>query len=42
VEDMRKLLEDMESFFGVAMPSPINYPASFKFYMIMYKYHTGA
>ena len=35
---MGQTMEDMEKFFEVEMPSPINYPESFKYYIRVYKY----
>ncbi len=35
---MRQIMEDMERFFEVEMPSPINSPESFKYYIRVYKY----
>ena len=39
-EEMKELVENMEKFFGYEMPSPINFPATFKWYLIMYKDYT--
>ena len=40
-EEMKELVENMEKFFGYEMPSPINFPATFKWYLIMYKDYTN-
>jgi hypothetical protein len=37
-KDIRQILEDMEKFFEVEMPSPITYPETFKYYIRIYKY----
>ena len=37
-KDIRQILEDMEKFFEVEMPSPITYPETFKYYIRVYKY----
>jgi len=36
--NIREVMEDMEKFFEVEMPSPITYPESFKYYIRVYKY----
>ena len=40
LEEMKELVENMEKFFGYEMPSPINFPTTFKWYLIMYKEYT--
>ena len=41
-KEIQKLVEDMENFFGVEMPSVVNYPESFKNYIVIYKHFKGA
>ena len=36
---MRQLLRDMERFFNDEIPSPINYPESFKYYAKIYRHY---
>ena len=38
MEDMEQLFTDMEKFFKKEMPSPFNYPESFKYYIKLYMY----
>ena len=40
-EEMKELVENMEKIFGYELPSPINFPATFKWYLIMYKDYTN-
>lgn len=42
IREIQKLVKDMENFFGVDMPSVVNYPESFKYYMVIYKHFRGA
>ena len=37
VEEMKELVENMEKFFGYELPSPINFPITFKWYLLIYK-----
>ena len=36
---MKEILKKLEDFFGCPMPNPLNYPNSFKYYMMVYHYH---
>ena len=40
LEEMKELVENMEKFFGKALPSPINFPITFKYYLKMYREYT--
>ena len=40
LEEMKELVENMEKFFGKELPSPINFPITFKYYLKMYKEYT--
>tara|TARA_B100000745_G_scaffold131737_1_gene85958 strand:+ start:55 stop:195 length:141 start_codon:yes stop_codon:yes gene_type:complete len=40
LEEMKELVENMEEFFGKELPSPINFPITFKYYLKMYKEYT--
>jgi hypothetical protein len=35
--EVKELLENMNNFFGHEIPSPINFPITFKYYLKMYK-----
>ena len=37
LEEMKELVENMEEFFGYELPSPINFPITFKWYLLIYK-----
>ena len=37
LEEMKELVENMEKFFGYEIPSPINFPTTFKCYLLIYK-----
>ena len=37
LEEMKELVENMEKFFGDELPSPINFPITFKWYLLIYK-----
>ena len=39
-EEMKELVENMEKFFGKELPSPINFPITFKYYLKMYEEYT--
>ena len=36
-EEVKELVENMEKFFGQEMPSPINFPKTFKYHLKMYR-----
>ena len=36
-EEVKELLENMDNFYGHEIPSPINFPITFKYYLKMYK-----
>ena len=36
---MKEILKKLEDFFGCPMPNPLNYPNSFKYYVMVYHYH---
>ena len=40
LEEMKELVENMEEFFGKELPSPINFPITFKYYLKMYEEYT--
>ena len=40
-EEVKELLENMEEFFGYEIPSPINFPTTFKYYLKMYREYTN-
>ena len=40
LEEMKELVENMEKFFGYEMPSPINFPSTFKYHLQIYKDYT--
>jgi len=40
LEEMKELVENMEKFFGKELPSPINFPITFKYYLKMYREYT--
>ena len=40
LEEVKELVENMEEFFGKELPSPINFPITFKYYLKMYKEYT--
>ena len=35
-EEVKELVENMDIFFGHEIPSPINFPTTFKYYLKMY------
>ena len=39
-EEVKELVQNMEEFFGKELPSPINFPITFKYYLKMYKEYT--
>ena len=39
-EEVKELVENMEEFFGKEIPSPINFPITFKYYLKMYREYT--
>ena len=39
-EEVKELVKNMEEFFGRELPSPINFPITFKYYLKMYKEYT--
>ena len=41
LEEMKELVENMEEFFGKELPSPINFPITFKYYLKMYRDYTN-
>ena len=40
-EEVKELVENMEKFFGRELPSPINFPTTFKYYLKMYREYTN-
>ena len=40
LEEVKELVKNMEEFFGKELPSPINFPITFKYYLKMYKEYT--
>ena len=38
-KSMKEILKKLEDFFGHPMPNPLNYPNSFKYYVMVYRYH---
>ena len=40
-EEATELVENMEKFFGRELPTPINFPTTFKYYLKMYKEYTN-
>ena len=40
-EEVKELVENMEKFFGRELPSPTNFPTTFKYYLKMYKDYTN-
>jgi len=34
---MEKIMQSLETYFKIKMPSPINYPASFMYYLNIYR-----
>jgi len=40
LEEVKELVENMEKFFGKELPSPINFPITFKCYLKMYREYT--
>ena len=41
-DEIKRKIEDMERFFGRPMPSPVNYPESFKYYTQIYRHFRNA
>ena len=39
-EEVKELMENMDNFFGHEIPSPINFPITFKYYLKMYREYT--
>ena len=39
-EEVKELVENMDKFFGHEIPSPINFPTTFKYYLKMYIEYT--
>jgi len=39
-EEVKELVENMDNFFGHEIPSPINFPTTFKYYLKMYIEYT--
>ena len=37
LEEMKELVENMEKFFGYELPSPINFPITFIWDLLIYK-----
>ena len=40
-EEVKELVENMEEFFGKELPSPINFPITFKYNLKMYRDYTN-
>ena len=40
LEEVKELVKNMEEFFGKELPSPINFPITFKYYLKMYEEYT--
>ena len=40
-EEVKELVKYMEKFFGYELPSPINFPITFKWYLLIYKDYTN-
>ena len=38
-DDGEEIIEKLEAFFNYPMPNPLNYPNSFKYYVMVYHYH---
>ena len=41
-DEIKRKIEDMERLFGKPMPSPVNFPESFKYYSQIYQYYRNA
>ena len=35
----KEIIEKLEDFFGYPMASPLHYPDSFRYYVMIYQYH---
>ena len=38
----KEIMDELEAYFGYPLPSPLNYPRSFNYYVRMYNYHHAA
>ena len=39
MNDGKEIIEKLEDFFDHPMTNPLNYPNSFKYYVMIYQYH---
>jgi len=42
LSETRKLVDKLEDFFEIEMPSPVNYPESFKYYLRLYRFYNSS
>jgi hypothetical protein len=39
MDDGKEIIEKLEDYFGHPMPSPLNFPNSFRYYVMIYQYY---